>query len=228
MKQYAVIVAGGSGTRMGGGIPKQFRSLCGRPVLWWSMKAFHEEDPSTEIIVVLPAEFIGLWKDFYCTLPMEEQFPHSVSEGGNTRADSVKNGLAIITDEEESLVAVHDGARPLLNKCMIRDGWKNAEVSGSAIPVVPVTDSLRMLKDSGGSKSIDRSLFVAVQTPQVFRTALLKEAYAKARDKCFTDDASVVEAAGCPITLIKGSPDNLKITNPKDMVMAAVLIGKDD
>ena len=225
MKKYAVIVAGGSGTRMGGGIPKQFRSLCGRPVLWWSMKKFMEEDPDTQLIVVLPQEFLSLWTDFYSTLPKEERFPQRLTGGGKSRGESVKNGLALI-EEEDSLVAIHDGARPFLTKEMISLGWEKALEHGVAVPVVAVTDSLRIVEGEE-SRSVDRSWYRSVQTPQVFKTSLLKEAYLKAGDHLFTDDASVVEHEGHKVALFEGSPDNIKITNPKDLAIAAAILGKD-
>lgn len=237
---FAIIVAGGSGTRMGGGIPKQFRNLCGRPVLWWSMKAFHDENPLTQLVLVLPETFIDLWKDFYTSLPEEERFPHKITAGGTSRTESVSNGIALI-DNDNSLVAVHDGARPLVKPSIIRMGWETANLTGAAIPVVPVTDSLRKISQEQGksdksickdnlagieSKSVDRNKFMAVQTPQVFKTSLLKEAYEKAGEGVFTDDASVVEHSGHKISLFEGSPDNIKITGPKDMAIAAILMGK--
>lgn len=224
MKKNAVIVAGGSGTRMGGGIPKQFRSLCGRPVLWWSMKAFHDEDTHTRLIIVLPEDFIDLWNDFFSSLPETDRFDHEVVAGGSSRTQSVKNGLALV-DDPDSLVAIHDGARPLLTDAIIKDGWSKAQSYGAAIPSVPVTDSLRHVSDEGNS-AVDRSEFVAVQTPQVFKTSILKEAYLKAGDTIFTDDAAVVENAGHKVALFPGSPDNIKITNPKDLAIAAVIMGK--
>ena len=118
MKKNVVIVAGGSGTRMGGGIPKQFRSLCGRPVLWWSMKAFHDEDAGTRLIVVLPQDFITLWNDFFSSLPEKERFAHEIVAGGASRSESVRNGLSLVEDKE-SLVAVHYGARPLVSREII-------------------------------------------------------------------------------------------------------------
>lgn len=224
MKQYAVIVAGGSGQRMGGGMPKQFRSLCGRPVLWWSMKAFHNENPSTRLIIVLPEEFISLWNDFFTTLPEEERFTHEVVAGGETRSASVQKGLSLIQDDI-SLVAIHDGARPLVDVRIISDGWKEAEEFEAAIPVIPVVDSLR-IKSGGENKAVDRNSFVAVQTPQVFFTSLLKQAYKEAGENAFSDDASVVENIDHPISMFQGHPDNIKITNPQDMAIAALLMGK--
>ena len=228
MEKYAVIVAGGSGTRMGGGMPKQFRSLKGKPVLWWSMKAFHDDDPKTKIILVLPGDFISLWNDFFSSLPQSDRFPHDVATGGGTRTESVKNGLALIPDKnhatEDSLVAVHDGARPLVSPETIDKGWATAEKFAAAIPVVAVTDSLRSIKHSP-SKAVDRDEFKAVQTPQVFRTSLLKEAYSKTGEGVFSDDATVVENMGIPVALFEGRHDNIKITNPKDLAVAEVLMG---
>ena len=222
LPRFAVIVAGGSGTRMGGGLPKQFRKLCNRPVLWWSMKRFHEENRDTRIILVLPEEFITLWQDIFSALPKSEQFEHLIATGGSTRSESVKRGLSLI-QEEDSLVAVHDGARPLISTEIISTGWEIARRYEAAIPVVAVSDSLRKVSGSQ-NQTVDRNEFVAVQTPQVFKTLLLKEAYAKADNKIFTDDAAVVENAGHRVSLFDGSYNNIKITNPKDLEIAKVLM----
>lgn len=227
MKRYAVIVAGGSGTRMGAGMPKQFRSLCRRPVLWWSLKAFHDNDPLTRLIVVIPKDFISLWNDFYSSLPPEERYDHIVTEGGSSRGESVRNGLKLI-DDLDSIVAVHDGARPLVDSEMISRGWEKAEEFGAAIPVIPVTDSLRLVDNQDHSQSLDRSLYRIVQTPQVFRTSLLQDAYNNAGEKSFTDDAAVVENNGHSVTMFEGKHENIKITNPKDMAVAALLMGEND
>lgn len=224
MKKYAVIVAGGSGARMGGGIPKQFRSLCGRPVLWWSIRAFNLENPDTDIIVVLPESFISLWNDFYSSLPERDRLPHRVASGGNTRTESVKNGLQLVS-ENDSLVAIHDGARPLVDTDLISRGWVEAGKHDAVVPAIPVSDSLRKLTGDG-SVSVDRKDYVAVQTPQVFKTRLIKESYEKAGDRIFTDDAAVVENAGGKIYLIAGNVENIKITNPADMDIAAVIMDK--
>ena len=223
MRKYAVIVAGGSGTRMGGGMPKQFRPLCNRPVLWWSMKAFHDEDPQTRLILVLPREFITLWQDFYTSLPHEDHFAHEIATGGASRTESVKNGLQLIEFEEDALVAVHDGARPLVTASLISKGWDTARKYNAAVPAVPVTDSLRCV-ESYPSVAVDRDKYVAVQTPQVFRVDLLKEAYRKAGDQTFSDDASAVENLGREVTLFEGEGSNIKITNPKDMAVAETLL----
>lgn len=224
MKKFAVIVAGGSGSRMGEGIPKQFRTLNGRPLLWWSLKAFHDEDKDTTLILVLPEAFINLWHDCFESMPEIDRIPHLVAPGGDNRTQSVINGLCVV-DEENSLVAVHDAARPLVTMTMIAEGWKTAETHGAAVPVVPVTDSLREI-DGSGSRSVPRSNFVAVQTPQVFKTSLLKEAYNHLSGNSFTDDASAIEDYGHPVTLFEGSPDNMKVTNPNDLEIAAILMDR--
>lgn len=207
---------------MGADIPKQFLDLCGRPVLWWSMKAFHDEDPDTTLILVLPENFIPFWKELFKALPDSDRFEHKIAKGGKTRSESVKNGLSLV-DEEVALVAVHDGARPLVSTELISKGWETASEKDAGIPVTPVTDSLRK-KEGSGSRAVDRSKFVAVQTPQVFNSKILKEAYINAGDSSFTDDAAVVENAGVEVALFPGEVDNIKITNPKDLKIATVLM----
>ena len=223
MKKYAVIVAGGSGTRLGAPIPKQFLVLNGYPVLWWSTKAFHDEDKETVIILVLPEKYIHEWEKILSLLPEESRFHHQIVSGGATRFESVKSGLSVIPDGE-SLIAVHDAARPLVSVEMIEEGWFTAKEKGTAIPVVPVTDSLRKLTHNGVSVSVDRKDYVAVQTPQVFRSDIIKNAYKSNYQDNFTDDASVVEATGHEISLYKGSVNNMKVTNPGDPEIAAVLM----
>lgn len=233
VEKYAVIVAGGSGTRLGGDLPKQFQSLGGRPVLWWSMKAFHDEDLSTRIILVLNKDFIGVWKSIYDVLPEEDRFPFDIALGGDSRTRSVQNGLSLVPDSADVLVAIHDGARPLVTPSMISDGWQAASTYGAAIPVIPVTDSLRQLSppcspaDSTGlsaSHAVDRNNYVAVQTPQVFKASVLKEAYAANPSQVFTDDASAAEAVGYTPFLFKGAPHNIKVTNPGDIEMATLFL----
>lgn len=225
MEKYAVIVAGGEGTRLGGGLPKQFRELKGRPVLWWSLKAFHDEDPTTHLRVVLHPRFFEQWQTLFHSLPEEEQFSHEVVAGGSSRTASVKNGIAAVPSSPEALIAVHDAARPLVSVDMIARGWAAAGKAGGAVPGVAVTDSLRHLNDQG-SEAVDRSEYVAVQTPQVFRADLLKGAYALQPDAIFSDDASAYEAAGGRPVLFQGSPVNMKVTNPGDLEIAEVLLNR--
>ena len=219
MKKYAVIVAGGSGTRLGSKLPKQFLDLNGYPLLWWSLKAFHNEDISTEIILVLPEKFIDEWKKIVRLLSHEDNIPHKIISGGSSRTESVKRGLSLI-DQPDSIVAVHDAARPIITAEMISAGWEAAMTDGTAIPVVPVTDSLRRVV-SEGSMAVDRSEYVAVQTPQVFKSHILIKAYRDNPEEVFSDDASAVEKTGVKINLYPGSYENIKVTNPGDMEIAS-------
>lgn len=222
MNRYAVIVAGGTGSRFGSTLPKQFVPLNGEPVLMHSVRAFHIYDPTVEIIVVLPNEYLTLWNDI-CR-QHEFTVPHRIAIGGENRFESVKNALHTIK-EAEGLVAVHDGARPLVDLQTIADGFNTAERCGSAIPVIPVTDSIRQL-DRQGSHTISRDTLVAVQTPQVFNLSLLKEAYNTAYSPMFTDDASVVEYRGTEVALYKGNVRNIKITHPDDIKIAEIILNK--
>lgn len=226
MEKYAVIVAGGEGTRLGGGLPKQFRMLGRRPVLWWALNAFHTEDPSTNIRVVLHPDYFEEWKKLFQKLPEKERISHEIIPGGKTRTESVRNGIASIPASENALIAVHDAARPLVSVEMIGKGWRAAAENGGAVPVTPVTDSLRQL-DAIGSRAVDRNAFVAVQTPQVFRADLLKEAYSIC-DGVFSDDASVYEASGHHPALYAGSPLNIKVTNPGDLEIAELLLRREN
>lgn len=220
MKKFAIIVAGGSGSRFGSTLPKQFVLLAGEPLLMRTIRAFHNYDPAMQIIVALPAEHITLWTDL-CS-QYDFTIDVKVVEGGASRFESVKNALFSIT-EADGLVAVHDGARPLVSQRVIGDGFITAEGCGTAIPVVPVTDSIRQL-DRQGSHSVNRDTIVAVQTPQVFNLKLLKDAYAVPFSPIFTDDASVVESRGVDVALYKGDVENIKITHPNDIRIAEMII----
>lgn len=215
-KKYAIIVAGGSGTRMGGDVPKQFQNINGRPMLWWTLRAFHREDPATGLIVVLNPLCFDLWKELQMQIPAEERIYHLLASGGTTRTESVINGLALVADKECALVAVHDAARPAVSAGVIGRGWETAEQYGAAVPVVPVVDSLRKLDTDDGSHAVDRSQYVAVQTPQVFDVKLLKDSYASAPGAVHSDDATAVEFAGHKVALFPGDPANIKVTNPGD------------
>lgn len=218
--KYAIIVAGGKGVRMGNDIPKQFLPISGRPVLMRTLEAFYKYDPEIKLILVLPKVHQSYWKE----LCKKYQFSlrHEIVIGGETRFHSVKNGLDILP--ENGFVAVHDGVRPLVAQHVIDNAFKEAESSEAAIPVIEITDSLRELTPDGGSKSVPRSSYRSVQTPQVFKTTLLKEAYRQPFCNFFTDDASVVEAIGKKVTLIKGNLENIKITTPKDLLLAEILL----
>jgi 2-C-methyl-D-erythritol 4-phosphate cytidylyltransferase len=218
LKKFAIIVAGGVGTRMNAGIPKQFLLLGGKPVLMHSMEAFPLAYPDISIILVLPASQFSSWQ----SLCEQHLFtlPHQVVAGGETRFHSVKNALSAIGSD--GVVAIHDGVRPLISVSLIREGFLSAGQLGNCIPVVPVNESLRML-ENGGSHAVGRSEFCMVQTPQVFRCNIIKKAYEQAYRESFTDDATVAESIGEVIHLIDGDPVNLKITHPSDLAAAEAI-----
>lgn len=220
LKKYAIIVAGGSGTRANTPVPKQFMKLDGKPVIMHTITKFAEAGLNIEIIVVLNKILIPQWQE----LCKEHNFNTEVKivEGGENRFESVKNGLTLITDEE-GIVAVHDAARPLVSAKTIVTSYKAAEMYGNAIPAIPLTDSIRQI-DSTKSIALDRTRYCIIQTPQCFLASILKKAYSIAEYKIhFTDDASVVEASGEKIHLVDGNPDNIKITTPRDFVIAEAL-----
>jgi 2-C-methyl-D-erythritol 4-phosphate cytidylyltransferase len=200
-------------------VPKQFLKLNGLPVLMHAIGKFDGLKQNIHVIIVLPKEIIPGWQD----LCREFNFitPVQIAEGGETRFHSVKNGLALI--KEEGLVAVHDAVRPLVNPKTIVAAYKDAEMYGSAVPAVPLNDSIRQI-ESTKSIAVDRAKFCIIQTPQCFRSEILRKAYLKEYKFSFTDDASVVEANGEKIHLIDGSPDNIKITTPQDLVIAEALL----
>lgn len=224
MKKYAVIVAGGEGNRAGGSVPKQFQNIGGVPMLWWSVRAFYAEDPETRIILVLHPGFFDEWDILHGELPEEDRkIPVILSCGGRSRLESVKNGLMSVDEKEESLVAVHDAARPLIDPELVARGWEAALRYKAAVPVVEMTDSIRKL-EGDSSKAVARRDYVRVQTPQVFDARLLKEAYSRELTEDMTDDASVAEAAGVKVALYEGSPYNIKVTHPLDFIIAETLI----
>lgn len=220
MTKYAVIVAGGSGTRFGSSIPKQFLPLAGKPVLMHTMERF--ADCGAEIILVLPSSQMNLWKE----LCNQYSFilPHRVVLGGDSRFQSVKNALETIDVTDGDVVAVHDGVRPLVARDVVEMAYESASENGSAVPVVKVTDSIRKVEPNGTSHALSRDELVAVQTPQAFNAVMLKEAYNVTFSTFFTDDASVYEYAGHEIMLIDGNVDNIKITHPTDIVIAENLL----
>lgn len=225
MRKYAIIVAGGEGNRAGGSVPKQFRKICGIPMLWWSVRAFYEADPSTMVILVLHPGFFDDWDILYSELPEEDRrIPVHISCGGRNRLESVRNGLMSVPDGDRALVAVHDAARPLVSASMISEGWQTAAEHQTAVPVTEMTDSLRRVRGAEESEAVPRKEYVKVQTPQVFDASLLKAAYSAPLDDSMTDDASVVERYGKKIRLYSGDPDNFKVTNPSDIAIADLLI----
>lgn len=219
MKKFAIIVAGGKGLRMGGDLPKQFMLLEGKPVLMWTIETFYRYDNRMKIIVVLPEEQQQYWaalcKEYHFSIPL------LVTGGGETRFHSVRNGLQLVG--EEGLVAVHDGVRPLVSQKVIHSCFTKAAETGAAIPLLSVWDTLRYVAE-GENRTVNRDHYKLVQTPQVFQTGLLQEAYRQEYSPRFTDDASVVEAAGHRIAAVEGNRENIKLTTPFDIKLAKVLI----
>lgn len=221
--KYAVILAAGEGRRAGGGVPKQFRELNGYPMFWWSVMAFHRQNPEVKILLVLHPGYFDDWDIFFESLPEDERIEVKVVCGGRSRLESVSNALMSVPDKEDVYVAVHDAARPLVSEAMIGRGWECGEKTGACVPAVALTDSIRRLTPDG-SVAVSREDFVGVQTPQVFRSSLLHKAYSAPLDARFTDDASVVEATGVKVALYPGDPLNMKVTNPLDIDVAALLM----
>lgn len=221
---YAIIVAGGRGLRMGTDLPKQFLPLGGKPVLMHTLERFHAYDRSLKLILVLPKEQQDYWRQ----LCAEHQFttPHSLADGGATRFESSQNGLALIPDGEEGLVAIHDGVRPFVSAEVIDRCFEAAREDYAAIPVLPVTDTLRHVNPSGYAMNVPRDNYRIVQTPQVFDIALAHQAFNQPYRDTFTDDASVIESLGCQVTMVEGNRENIKLTTPFDLELAETLVKK--
>jgi len=219
MTNCCIIVAGGNGSRMGTNCPKQFLPVGGLPVLMHTIRNFYDFDPSLRLILVLPESETVVWND----LCHHYQFtiPHLVIAGGDTRFQSVKNGLSLATNC--NLIAVHDGVRPFVSHETLSRCFKCAEEKGTAIPVLPANESLREGSLSE-SVPVDRARFYLVQTPQVFKALILQEAYNQFYTLAFTDDASVVELAGTAVELVLGNRENIKITFPEDLMIAELFL----
>jgi len=221
MKKAAVIVAGGSGTRMGASMPKQYLPIGGRPILMHTLDAFHTFDPSLELILVLPGSDHDTWK-LLCQAH-SYQVIHGLVKGGSSRFQSVKNGLLSLSGDTD-LVAIHDGVRPFVAQEVIRESFDTATSTGSAIAVIPLKDSLRKIEDKGNSTHQDRQQFRLVQTPQTFQTKKILQAFETEELPHFTDDATVFEHMGWEVTLIPGNLENIKITTQEDLAYAAYLL----
>jgi 2-C-methyl-D-erythritol 4-phosphate cytidylyltransferase len=218
-KEYALIVAGGKGTRIKSNIPKQFLGLNGLPILIHTLNAFYRYSKDITIILVLPEDDFELWKE-QCDLHNFHK-PIVLQKGGDTRFQSVKNGLDRIDDD--GLVAIHDGVRPLVSEDIIAASFRLAAVHGSAVAAVRLKESLR-ITDQDTTKAVDRSRFRLIQTPQTFRVDLIRQAYQHKKDPSLTDDASVAEMAGHTISLFEGSYENIKITTQEDLIVAEALL----
>lgn len=219
MKKYAIIVAGGTGTRMGAEIPKQFLLMQGKPVLYYSLKAFFDAFDDISVILVLHKDFVERGEEI-----IDAYFDKTrvqVTIGGDTRFQSVKNGLALVT--EESIIFVHDAVRCLLTPSLISRCYETAIKDGTAIPAIPSKDSIRLLTDEG-PEVYDRNKVMLIQTPQAFHSKILIPAYAIDYKDRFTDEATVAEAYGIKVSLVEGEENNFKITRPLDLIIAEKLL----
>lgn len=221
LEKIALIVAGGAGKRMKSQIPKQFLLLNGRPVLMHTIEKFHRYDRAMRIMVVLPGDQFSAWKELCGTHNFK--IKHEILPGGDTRFHSIQKNLGSVP--EQCLVAVHDGVRPLVSMDTIHRCFVCAEEAGNAIPCVEIPESMRFM-DGQGSRPADRTKYRLIQTPQVFKSNLLKESYQQVYDPRFTDDASVVESKGIKIILVEGNPENLKITLNQDLGIAEYLMNR--
>ena len=221
MEKYVIIVAGGKGLRMGGDIPKQFVPINGMPVLMRTIEAFYAYDPQINIILVLPSAHQAYWKE----LCEEYHFciPYQLANGGETRFHSVKNGLALIPSTD-GVVGVHDGVRPFVAQSVIKECYEQAAQLQAVVPVTEVVETVRYIREDGGSETVPRDRYKLVQTPQVFTVDLLKKAYAQEYIPLFTDDASVVEHCGATVHWVKGNRENIKLTTPFDLKVAEALL----
>ena len=224
-KKYVVIMAAGSGTRMGAQVPKQFLELGGKAVLQRTIEVFQRACEGISVITVLPKEHMNYWRD-YC-LSRNFTCPQVLVAGGITRFHSVRNALAKVP--EGALVAVHDGVRPLVTEELVRKLFETAEREQAVVPVIPCVDTMKVLESKDGvlkaipGAKADRSVLYGAQTPQVFHSEVVKSAYMMAYDTAFTDDASVVEKYGKDICYIEGERFNIKITTQDDMVLAKAI-----
>ena len=219
MKYFAIIVGGGSGSRMLSEVPKQFMLLRGRPVLMHTIEAFHKSDYNPEIIVVLNVDFHQYWENL-CVLH-NFSIPHQLVKGGTHRFDSVKNGIKAI--KTRAIIAIHDAVRPLLSSQLIDRSFDEAERSGNAVAAIKSRDSVRQ-NIGTHTVPLDREEIYLIQTPQTFSSEILKKAYKQEFRNEFTDDASVAERSGIKINLIDGETRNFKITFPEDIRLAEIYL----
>ena len=227
---YIIIVAGGKGLRMGGDIPKQFLPIGGRPVLMRTLERFREYSPTLQIILVLPKDQQNYWLQL-CK-EYDFKIDYQMTNGGETRFHSVQHGLALIPDDAQGVVGVHDGVRPFPSTEVIHNCYETAREKKAVIPVIAVVETVRKLVSIGTissldtilSKTVPRNDYRLVQTPQCFDIQLLKAANKQPYSETFTDDASVVEAYGHPVAMVDGNRENIKITTPFDLIMAEALL----
>ena len=217
--EYALVVAGGKGTRISSKTPKQFLELNGLPVLMHTLLAFYRYSEDITVILVLPEDDLQTWQSLCLRYKFTK--PVILQKGGETRFQSVRNGLEKI--ENEGLVAIHDGVRPLVSENIIATSFRLASVHQSAIAAMPLKESLRMM-DHDKTRAVDRSKYRLIQTPQTFSVSLIKKAYEMLEDLSLTDDASVAENSGHVISLFEGSYENIKITTTEDLIIADALL----
>lgn len=222
MTDYIIIVAGGKGTRMGTEMPKQFLPIGGKPILMRTIERFHEYSKALNIILVLPHEQQEYWQQ----LCEKHGFgiPHTIADGGDSRFQSSKNGLAVIPEDADGVVGIHDGVRPFVSVATIERCFDTAREAYACIPVMPVTDTLRFINRADGGRNVLRSDYRIVQTPQTFDLGLLRQAFRQPYREQFTDDASVVESLGCAVKMVEGNRENIKITTPFDLQLADFLL----
>lgn len=230
--EYALIVAGGKGTRIKSKLPKQFLELHGKPVILHTLEAFYRYSDKIQVILVLPEDDLPTWHEIAKKFSFHK--PLTLQSGGSSRFQSVKKGLDKI--QGEGLVAIHDGVRPLVTEALISASFRLAAVQQSAVAAVRLKESIRMTDEEalpegnagkqGYTRAVDRSKFRLIQTPQTFSVHLIKNAYAIDEDPGLTDDASVAERAGYPIALFEGAYENIKITTPEDLLIAEALLKK--
>ena len=224
--RFAIVVAGGQGTRMGQALPKQFLELHGQPILMHTLRRFAEAAQLAAepigLVVVLPEAHLPHWAKLIDRHPFA--LPHQTTAGGATRFQSVKNGLALLPETAEGLVAIHDGVRPLVKPKTINASFALAADKGTAVACVALKETIREVSEDGSCLHRDRSRYRLIQTPQTFRLPLIQAAYAQQEQPTFTDDASVAEAAGHAICLYPGHYENLKLTTPEDLKLAEALM----
>jgi len=218
-----IIVAGGKGTRMGGEVAKQYLPIGGKPVVMQTIDLFYRFDAQLDLILVIPEGDFDYWN--HLCIQYNFIIPHKVITGGNSRFQSVRNGLDSLP-YQQGLVVIHDAVRPFVNTDVIANGFEVAEKSGSAIAVIACKDSIRKLSDDGKSVAQERQHFRLVQTPQTFQLAKIKKAFEVTELQQFTDDATVYENQGWQVTLIAGNPENIKITTPEDLNYAEYLLAQ--
>ena len=221
MEKYAIIVAAGAGTRMGGTTPKQFLLVNNKPVLYYTLQTFLNAFADIQIILVLPVDHTSMGQEIIDAYFESDQI--KITAGGDTRFQSVKNGLQLI--EGDAIIFVHDGVRCLLTENLIHRCYAEAVNSGTAIPVIASKDSVRIVHDEG-NEAIDRNKVMLVQTPQTFHSKILLAAFQIDYKEKFTDEATVVEAYGMKVALVEGEENNIKITRPVDLLIAEKIINE--